>query len=124
MTEVDNKWPADFDRWMGVRAWVMLTNLQAQIARNFYPHAVLTDFRLPWSNKGDTRHKTMAKLGDQITCCTTSAAQCSSEKWHSPIRNALHNTHTKFGNETNASRGDGNSELTECMEQDNESLQL
>ena len=102
----------------------MLSNLQAQITCIFYPHAVRTDLRLPWSNKGDKRHKTMAKLGEGFTCCTTSAAQCSSEKWHSPIRNALHNTYTKFGNEISTSRRDGNSELTECTEQDNGSLQL
>ena len=122
MTEIDNKWPVDFDSWTGMRAWVMLTNLQAQITRYFYPHAVLTDFRLPWPNKGDKRHKTMAKLGKKFTCCTTSAAQRSSEKWHSLIRNALHNTYTKFGNETSTSRGDGNSKLMERMEQDNGSL--
>ena len=80
MTEVDNKWPADFDRWTDVRAWDMLSYLQAQITRNFYPHTVITDFRLLWSIKGDKRHKTMAQLGEGFTCCTTSAAQRSSEK--------------------------------------------
>ena len=123
MTEIDNNWPADFDRWTGMRAWVISINLQAQITHNCYPHSVLTDFKLPLPNKGDKSLKTMAKLGEKITWCTTSAAQRSSEKWHSPIRNALHNTYTKFGNETSTSRGDGNSELTERTEQDNGSLQ-
>ena len=114
--------------WQQMTSWFWQINRRvclsyAQITRNFSPYAVLTDLRLPWPNKGDKRHKTMAQFGEKITCCTTFAAQRSLIKGHSPIRNALHNRHTQFRNETSTSRRDGSPNSMNARSKDNGSFQ-